>query len=102
MEGSMKSRNLSVCVLLLGMLPLMSCGSGHSGESYVLIAVNVRIPYWQSAGAGISHATQELGLGYNFTGPDAYDPAAERDELERAIASKPAGILISVADAGTV
>jgi ribose transport system substrate-binding protein len=98
----MKSRNFAVCVLLLALLPLISCGSGHSGESYVLIAVNVKIPYWQSAGAGFSRATQELGLGYNFTGPDTYDPAAERDELERAIGSKPAGILISVADASAV
>jgi ribose transport system substrate-binding protein len=98
----MKFRNFCICVLLLACLSLLSCGGGHSGENYVLIAVNVRIPYWQSAGAGFSHATQELGLGFNFTGPDTYDPAAERDELERAIASKPAGILISVADAGTV
>ncbi len=98
----MKFRNFCICVLLLACLSLLSCGGGHSGENYVLIAVNVRIPYWQSAGAGFSHATQELGLGFNFTGPDTYDPAAARDELERAIASKPAGILISVADAGTV
>jgi len=98
----MKFRNFCICVLLLACLSLLSCGGGHSGENYVLIAVNVRIPFWQSAGAGFSHATQELGLGFNFTGPDTYDPAAERDELDRAIASKPAGILISVADAGTV
>jgi len=31
-------------------------------------------------------------------GPDTYDPAAEKDELHKAIAAKPAGILISVAD----
>jgi ribose transport system substrate-binding protein len=98
----MKYRNLLVYVLLLACVSLISCGGGHSGENYVLIAVNVKIPYWQSAGSGFSHATQELGLGFNFTGPDTYDPSAERDELERAIASKPAGILISVADAGTV
>jgi ribose transport system substrate-binding protein len=31
-------------------------------------------------------------------GPDTYDPQAEKAELEKAIAAKPAGILISVSD----
>ncbi len=90
-----------VCALfsLLALaVSLTSCGSSHSGENYVLIAVNVKIPYWQSAGAGFSEASRELGMGYTFSGPDTYDPAGERDELLQAIGKKPAGILISVAD----
>ena len=93
----------AVCSLLAVLvLPITSCGGSHSGESYVLIAVNVKIPYWQSAGAGFSQAAQQLGIGYTFAGPDTYDPAAERDELLRAIQKRPAGILISVADPNTV
>lgn len=98
----MKFRTFAVCLLALAAVLFTSCGGGHSGESYVLISVNVKIPYWQTAGVGFSRATQELGLGYTFNGPDTYDPAEEREDLERAIASRPAGILISVADAGTV
>jgi len=98
----MKFRTFAALLSILALIPLISCGGGHSGESYVLISVNVKVPYWQSAGAGFSRATQELGVGYTFTGPDTYDPAAEPDELERAIQAKPAGILISVADASTV
>jgi len=84
--------------LLALVVSLTSCGSSHNSESYVLIAVNVKIPYWQSAGAGFSEASRELGIGYTFSGPDTYDPAGERDELLQAIGKKPAGILISVAD----
>lgn len=98
----MKNRGFAICVLLLACIPVISCGNAHSGESFVLISVNVRIPYWQMAGAGFSRATQELGVAYTFTGPDSYDPAGERNDLERAIASKPAGILISVADPAAV
>jgi ribose transport system substrate-binding protein len=98
----MNHRICAVCCLLVLLIPLTSCGTGHSGESYVLIAVNVKIPYWQSAGAGFSQAARELGVGYSFSGPDSYDPAAEHDELLQAIQKKPAGILISVADPKTV
>ncbi len=65
-------------LLTTALLPLLSCGSGHSGENYVLISVNVKVPYWQSAGAGFSQAAQQLGVGYSFTGPEIYDLAAER------------------------
>ncbi len=35
-------------------------------------------------------------------GPGSYNPAAEKDELTKAIAAKPAGILISVADSAVL
>ena len=85
-------------LLAVVVLSLTSCGGGHGGESYVLIAVNVKISYWQTAGAGFSDAARQLGVGYTFAGPDTYNPAGERDELLQAIQTKPAGILISVAD----
>src|SRR5438094_8687106 len=37
-----------------------------------------------------------------FNGPDTYDPAAERDALAAAVAKKPDGILISVADPNVI
>jgi ribose transport system substrate-binding protein len=99
----MNYRICAVCFLLAVLvLTLTTCGGGHSGESYVLIAVNLKIPYWQTAGAGFSEAARQLGIGYTLAGSDKYDPAAERDELLQAIQKKPAGILISVADPNTV
>jgi ribose transport system substrate-binding protein len=85
--------------LVAALLSLTACGGGHSGEQYIFISVNTKIPYWQTAAAGFSQAAEELKVAYQFTGPDTYDPAGEREAMDGAIQKKPAGILISVADA---
>jgi ribose transport system substrate-binding protein len=85
--------------LVAALLSLTACGGGHSGEQYIFISVNNKIPYWQTAAAGFSQAAEELKVAYQFTGPDTYDPAGEREAMDGAIQKKPAGILISVADA---
>jgi len=95
----MKSRTLFVVLLAL---PLLSCGNGHSGETYILISANIKVPYWQSAGAGFGQAANQLKVGYALTGPDTYDPPAERDALSAAVQKKPAGILVSVADPNVI
>lgn len=94
----MRHRNVALCLLLLAALvALLSCG-GHSGETYILVSTNIKIPYWQSASAGFAHAAQQLEVGYAFVGPDTYDANAEREVLDNAVRKKPTGILISVAD----
>ncbi len=99
----MKYRIWAICVLLPVVLaPLLSCGGGHSGETYILISTNIKVPYWQSAGAGFSQSGQQLSVGYAFQGPNTYDPGAEREALASAVQKKPAGILISVADPNLV
>ena len=96
----MSCRRPAVCLLLAAaLLPLLSCGDQHSGETYILVSVNVKVPYWQSAGAGFAQAGQQLKVAYAVTGPDSYDPSAEREALQSAISKKATGILISVADA---
>jgi ribose transport system substrate-binding protein len=99
----MKTRVLFLVVLFtVTILPLLSCSSGHSGETYILVSTNIKVPYWQSAGAGFAQAANQLKVGYAFTGPDTYDPPAERDALAAAVAKKPAGILVSVADPNVI
>lgn len=96
----MHYRHLGVCLLLpVVLLPLLSCGDQHSGETYILVSVNIKVPYWQSASAGFAQAGQQLKVAYEVTGPDTYDPSAEREALQSAISKKATGILISVADA---
>jgi ribose transport system substrate-binding protein len=96
----MSYRRLAVCLLLAAvLLPLLSCGNEHSGETYVLVSVNIKVPYWQSAGAGFAQAGQQLKVAYMVTGPNSYDPSAEREAFQTAVSKKPDGILISVADA---
>jgi len=97
-----KSRMLFSAVLAFIAFSLSSCAGGHSGEQYVFISTNVKIPYWQTAAAGFYQSAGELKVGYQFSGPDTYDPAGERQELDRAISSKPNGILISVSDANVL
>src|SRR5262249_55177825 len=99
----MRTRGVFLVLLFsLALIPLMSCGGGHSGESFVFISTNIKVPYWQSAGAGWADAGSQPKVGYTFTGPDTYDPAGERDALASAVAKKPDGILISVADPNVI
>ena len=80
------------------------CGGGspHSPqEKYWLLSSNVKIPYWQTAGNGLMRAAAQVGVRAEVTGPDTYDAGAEQQELRRltSLQDKPAGILISTADA---
>jgi ribose transport system substrate-binding protein len=75
-------------------------GSPHSPtEKYILVTTNTKIPYWQTALAGLNAAAAEMKVKSEMVGPDGYDTKAEHDEFQRAVAEKPSGILISAADA---
>jgi ribose transport system substrate-binding protein len=87
---------LAFCALLVF---LTSCGSAHDqDEKYFLISTNVKIPYWQAGSAGLFQAAQQLKVRSEFAGPDTYDPKAEQTAFQKAVQSKPTGILVSVAD----
>ena len=96
-----------MCRLLLALLvaalifPLLNCGgSAHApDEKYFLVATNVKLPYWQQAGAGLTKAALQMKVQAEMVGPDTYDPKAESEQFQKALAKKPAGILVSVADA---
>lgn len=83
-----------------GWLLLAGCGgSPHAPEEkYVLVATNIKLPYWQEAAAGGRAAALQLGVRYDFAGPDTYDPKAQVAEFRRILAQKPTGILVSPAD----
>jgi len=95
-------RTAKWCVAIL--LILTGCGgsSQHNPqEKYFLLASNIKIPYWQTAGNGLTRAAAQLQVKAEMAGPDTYDPSAEQQELKRltALQDKPSGILISTADA---
>ena len=79
---------------------IASCGGSEyrKQEMYYLVAPNVKLPFWQTARAGLLRAAAEIGVGVEIVGPDTYDPQAQKEEFEKAVAAQPAGILISVAD----
>jgi ribose transport system substrate-binding protein len=85
--------------LLMGMLPLLAGCARHSKkEHYYLIATSIKHAYWQSAGAGFAKAAADYGVTAEMRGPDGFDPQAELAEFKSAVAQKPAGILVSVAN----
>jgi ribose transport system substrate-binding protein len=86
----------SVAILLVLTL---SCGSAHdSDEFFVLVSANLQLPYWKAAGAGFSNAAAQMKVRADFTGPQTYDPKAERDALDAAVQKKATGILLAVTD----
>lgn len=86
--------------LCTGVLTLAGCaGSAHEpSEKYILVADNTKISYWQTAAQGLAHAASEMKVKSEVQGPDGHDPQAEHDAFKRAVAEKPAGIMISAAD----
>jgi len=96
-------QRVAVSGLALGVLFASGCGARHSDkEVFYLIATNVNLPYWQTAAAGFKAAAAQYKVTAKVVGPDTYDPKAELTELHNAIAAKPSGILISVADASVL
>src|SRR5580658_4234519 len=80
------------------LLLLTSCGRHSQSEVYYLVAANISLPYWKTAVSGFNAAAARYKVTAKVAGPDSYDPQAELQELNHAVAAKPAGILISVAD----
>src|SRR5271167_5149293 len=77
---------------------LSACSRHDNNERYILVTVLTKIPYWQTAAAGLSKAGAQYGVKVDVRGPETYDAQAEVKEFRDAMALKPAGILVSVAD----
>jgi ribose transport system substrate-binding protein len=95
------TRILFVAAIPAAFLLLNGCASSphDPAEKYILVTTNTKVAYWQAAMQGLTHAATEMKVKAELVGPDTYDTKAEHDEFQRAVQQKPAGILISVADA---
>lgn len=87
-------------LLTAALMVLIGCGrSPHSPEErYFLVASNIKVPYWQEAGAGLSKAARQLQVRAEMIGPDTYDPKEEQAEFQRIVKLKPSGIMVSPGD----
>src|ERR1700727_2997334 len=86
--------------LLAVVLPLtVGCNRHSKSEQYYLIATNTAVPYWKAGAAGFESAGTEYGVSVDTRGPAGLNPQAEVDEFKAMVARKPAGILVSVANA---
>jgi ribose transport system substrate-binding protein len=97
MGSHLKRQVFLATALILG---LTACSSSRHDptEKYYLVSVNIKNAYWQAAGAGLVAGARGLGVAAEMVGPDTYDPQAEAQAFRDAVAKKPSGILVSVAD----
>ncbi len=86
----------------LGLMFASGCERHNTKEVFYLISVNSSIPYWQTLASGFNKAAAEYKVTAKVVGPENYDPQAELAELQKAVAAKPAGILIQAADAAVL
>lgn len=93
------TKRLALVSLIAAMGILAGCSRHANDEKYILVTVNSKVEYWKSAQNGLTKAAAQYGVKWDVRGPDDYDPQAEVAEFRTAIALKPAGILVSVADA---
>ena len=103
-EATMKLiKKAALATLALSVAFVSGCGERHSTkEVYYLVSANLALPYWQTAAAGFNKAAAQYKVTAKVVGPENYDPQAELAELQKAVAAKPAGILISVADISVI
>jgi ribose transport system substrate-binding protein len=76
----------------------VGCSRHDNSERYILVTVNSKLPYWQTAASGLAKAAAQYGVKMDVRGPETYDPQAEVEEFRNTFALKPAGLLVSVAD----
>ena len=99
----MRTMEKSLVTLLgIGVAALCGCARHSTKEVYFLVTANSALPYWQTAAQGFNKAAADYQVTANVVGPEGYDAQAELNELNKAVAAKPAGILISVADAAVL
>ncbi len=95
----MRSRRALVFSLMVVVaLGAASCQKPYHDEKerFVLVAANVKLPYWQEAEAGLRDVSQQLGIRAEMVGPESFDPQEELRAFQKAVGENPAGILISV------
>src|SRR5436190_12327161 len=87
-------------LLTAALVVLAGCGgSPHAPEErYFLVASNIKVPYWQEAGAGLRKAAAQLQVKADMVGPETFDPKQQQAEFQRVVKLKPSGIMISPGD----
>ncbi len=93
------TRKLVLGTFAMTCLQFTGCQYRSRHDVYYLVASNLKVPYWKTMQEGFAAAAEEYQVASVVVGPDDYDPKAEAEAFTRAVAKKPAGILVSAADA---
>ena len=94
----MTIRQIALGGLALAVAFTSGCERHSKKETFYLVTTNMSLPYWQTAAAGFNRAAAQFKVNAKVVGAENYDPQTELAELQKAVAAKPAGILVSVAD----
>jgi ribose transport system substrate-binding protein len=90
------------CALSIATTTLMVCACEkpyhQPEEKYVLVTANVNLPYWQEAQAGLNDVSKTAGVKVDVEGPATFAPNEELTAFQQAVATHPAGIMVSVTD----
>lgn len=97
-----KAKGIAIGLLGAAVALFTGCDRHSNKEVFYLVTTNMSLPYWQTAAAGFNRAAAQFKVTAKVVGPDNYDPQAELAEMQKAVAAKPAGILVSVADASVI
>lgn len=96
----MRRSAITFSLLVLAVaISLDSCQKSRHEESerYVFVASNIKLPYWERQRSGYMESAKDMKVKAEFIGPDSYDPNAELEAFQKAVASRPSGILVSPA-----
>ena len=92
-------RKRTLFALLAAALPLLAGCTCHSKkEHFYLVATNTAVPYWKVGANGFAAAAAQYGVTVDTRGPAGLNPQDEVDAFKAVVASKPSGILVSVAN----
>ena len=96
----MRTKATSAIALLSAsmLLGLAGCQYHKKGDTYYLVANNLNLAYWKTMDTGFHNAAAAYGVTAQLRGPDNFDPGAELDAFKKAVAAKPAGVMVSVPD----
>jgi ribose transport system substrate-binding protein len=97
---AIKKAGFALLALAVGLI--CGCERHSTKEVFYMVSTNAALPYWQTAAAGFNHGAALYKVTAKVVGPDNYDAQAELAELTKAVAAKPAGILIQVSDAAVL
>jgi ribose transport system substrate-binding protein len=96
------TKTVAMALAGLGLMFASGCDRHNTKEVFYLISVNSSMSYWQTLASGFNKAAAEYKVKAKVVGTDNYDPQGELAELQKAVAAKPAGILIQAADAAVL
>ena len=92
----------AVAMVAVGLTFASGCDRHSTKEVYLPGLSERRIALLADSSMGFKKAAAEYKVTARVVGPENYDPQAELAELQKAVAAKPAGILISAADAAVL